>query len=98
MILQRLLRAVVAVVALMVFSVYAHAQLKGINQEGRIDPVPVAIAPFLSNGADDAAATISGVILFRLRTIQNRFQILRLNRLLTLGAVSRFGPLLLVQL
>ena len=62
MILQRLLRVVIAVMALMVFSVYAHAQLKGINQDGRIDPVPVAIAPFLSNGADEEAATISGVI------------------------------------
>lgn len=62
MILHRVLRAVFAIVALVFFSGYALAQLKGINQDGRIDPVPVAIAPFLSNGADEAAATISGVI------------------------------------
>ena len=47
---------------LMVFAAAAHAQLKGINQDGRIDPIPMAIAPFISGGADEAAATVSGVI------------------------------------
>jgi TolB protein len=39
------------------------AQLSGDNTEGRIDPVPIAIAPFLAgSGAEDQAATVAGVI------------------------------------
>jgi Tol biopolymer transport system component len=62
MMLLKMLRPALAFVALVVFAISAQAQLKGINQDGRIDPVPVAIAPFLSSGADEAAATITGVI------------------------------------
>ncbi len=60
--LQRVLRPVLVLLAFVGLTLNAQAQLKGINQDGRIDPVPVAIAPFLSGGADEAAATISGVI------------------------------------
>jgi TolB protein len=38
---------------------FAEAKITGTNTEGKIDPLPVAIAPF---GADETAATISGVI------------------------------------
>lgn len=41
----------------------ALAQLKGMNQDGKIDPLPIAIAPFIpAGGSADAAATISGVV------------------------------------
>jgi TolB protein len=59
---NRLLAPVVAALFLTLLAVAAQAQLKGINREGRIDPIPIAIAPFLSSGADEAAATVSGVI------------------------------------
>ena len=62
MMLKRLMVPVWALVALVLAIGVAQAQLKGINQEGRIDPIPLAIAPFLSGGADEAAATVSGVI------------------------------------
>jgi TolB protein len=62
MMLKRFLAPVFAVFLVLAFSIGAHAQLKGVNQEGRIDPIPLAIAPFLSGGADEAAATVSGVI------------------------------------
>ena len=62
MMLKRFLAPAMAAMMLLVFSIAAHAQLKGVNQDGRIDPIPLAIAPFLSGGADDAAATVSGVI------------------------------------
>jgi TolB protein len=54
--------AIVTLVLLVVFPMAAHAQLKGSNTQGRIDPIPLAITPFLSAGADEAAATVSGVI------------------------------------
>jgi TolB protein len=59
---NRMLAPVMALLLLWCFAFAAQAQLKGINREGRIDPIPIAIAPFLSAGADDAAATVSGVI------------------------------------
>jgi TolB protein len=61
-ILKRLMAPGLAALFMLVFATLSHAQLKGVNQDGRIDPIPLAIAPFLSNGADDAAATVSGVI------------------------------------
>ena len=37
--------------------------VEGVVSGGKIDPLPIAIAPFLAgNGAGDAASTISGVI------------------------------------
>jgi TolB protein len=38
----------------------AQAQIKGSNVDGRIDPIPIAIAPFLGDG--EAANAVSGVI------------------------------------
>jgi TolB protein len=58
----RMMAPMLAFLAFVFCAVTAQAQLKGINQEGRIDPVPVAIAPFLSGGADEAAQTVTGVI------------------------------------
>ena len=62
MILKRFVASVLAALVLMAFAGIAQAQLKGSNQDGRIDPIPLAIAPFLSSGADEAAAAVSGVI------------------------------------
>ena len=60
--LKQITAALVTFVLIIAFPMAAHAQLKGSNQDGRIDPIPLAIAPFLSGGADEAAATVSGVI------------------------------------
>ena len=63
--MKMLNRCVAPILAALVFLTcagIAQAQLKGSNQDGRIDPIPLAIAPFLSSGADEAAATVSGVI------------------------------------
>jgi TolB protein len=57
-----LVQLVLVAVLVVAFSVPGFAQLKGKTVDGRIDPIPLAIAPFLSGGADDAAATVSGVI------------------------------------
>jgi TolB protein len=62
MMVNRFLAPALAALFLTLLAVTAQAQLKGINREGRIDPIPIAIAPFLSGGADEAAATVSGVI------------------------------------
>jgi TolB protein len=41
----------------------AHAELKGTVQGGKIDPLPMAIPPFLADGASaEAAASISDVV------------------------------------
>ncbi len=40
----------------------ARAQLTDTQDSGKIDPLPIAIAPFISGGNNEAAATISGVI------------------------------------
>jgi TolB protein len=60
--LNRLVSVLVAAIVVLMTAVVAQAQIKGVNQDGRIDPIPLAIAPFLSAGADEAAATVSGVI------------------------------------
>jgi TolB protein len=62
MLFKRLMAAPLAALFMLVFAVSANAALKGIIQDGRIDPIPMAITPFLSTGADDVAATISGVV------------------------------------
>jgi TolB protein len=59
--LTRFLAPVLALL-IMVLPTAAFAQIKGSITDGRIDPIPLAIAPFLSGGADDAAAAVSGVI------------------------------------
>jgi TolB protein len=59
---SRFVAALLTIAMLVVLPSFARAQLKGSNQDGRIDPIPMAIAPFLSGGADDAAATVTGVI------------------------------------
>ena len=60
--LNRCVAPILAVLVFLTCAGMAQAQLKGSNQDGRIDPIPLAIAPFLSSGADEAAATVSGVI------------------------------------
>jgi TolB protein len=59
---SRFVAALLTIVMLVILPSFASAQLKGVNQDGRIDPIPMAIAPFLSGGADEAAATVTGVI------------------------------------
>jgi TolB protein len=59
---SRFVAALLTIAMLVVLPSFARAQLKGSNQDGRIDPIPMAIAPFLSGGADEAAATVTGVI------------------------------------
>ncbi len=45
------------------FSMVAHAELKGTVQGGKIDPLPVAIAPFIADGdAAEVADTVADVI------------------------------------
>jgi TolB protein len=60
--LIRLRGLVIAAMAMLLFAVSAMAAITGLNDEGRVAPIPLAIAPFLSGGADEAAATVSGVI------------------------------------
>ncbi len=60
--LNRFVAPIFAALVFLICAGMAQAQLKGSNQDGRIDPIPLAIAPFLSSGADEAAATVSGVI------------------------------------
>lgn len=58
-------RLLVAVVLALVvpFGLEASAQLRGMNTEGKIDPLPIAIAPFIpGGGAEQSAAEIAGVI------------------------------------
>ncbi len=56
-------RAVLALPGLSILGASAaFAQLSGRQDAGKIDPLPIAVAPFLSGGSDDAAATISGVV------------------------------------
>jgi TolB protein len=62
MLFKRMLVLPLAALIAALFTLQAAAALKGINQEGRIDPIPMAITPFLSGGADDVAATVSGVV------------------------------------
>lgn len=57
------LRLVMALMMFIALPGLSHAALKGINQDGKIDPLPIAIAPFSAGGdIADAAAVIAGVI------------------------------------
>jgi TolB protein len=60
--LSRLVGLLTASVMVLLFSVAAVAAIDGVSQDGRVVPIPLAITPFLSGGADEAAATVSGVI------------------------------------
>jgi TolB protein len=51
--------ALLVMFALFAFSLQAQSKLSGVVDEGKIDPLPIAIAAF---GGDETAATISGVI------------------------------------
>jgi TolB protein len=60
--LQLSRRAVLALPMFAPMAGSAFAQLVGGNTEGQITPLPIAIAPFISGGNEDVAATISNVI------------------------------------
>jgi TolB protein len=61
--LNRLVAHAMGALLVLVFAASAQAQLKGVNQEGRIDPVPIAIAPILAGeGVGEEAAMMAGVV------------------------------------
>ena len=61
--LRRLAAAVFVTLAVMGLATSARAQTEIDITGGRVDPLPIAIAPFLAGGgAEEAATTISGVI------------------------------------
>jgi TolB protein len=60
MVMQIFARTLTLVLFVIVGAMPGFAQIKGKIVDGRIDPIPLAISPFLGGG--DAAATISGVI------------------------------------
>lgn len=63
-IVNAVLIRVFAVFALLFLATgFADAAIKGLNQDGKIDPLPIAIAAFLGDGGtQEAATTVAGVI------------------------------------